>query len=131
MGEWATSGPAVSSEGSPAMRYKEIAGLARKATVDFQAWERSRMVELEHATTAAREEIEAAVDREQRTMSQAHRWWRMALDNVAKLSWVSAGPDPEPIESARASQLSRYTEDVRTGYQELTQAVLDLGWRAR
>nr|WP_034278627.1 hypothetical protein [Haloechinothrix halophila] len=113
------------------MRYKEIAGLARKATVDLQAWERSRMAELESATVAAREEIEAATEREQRAMSQAQRWWRMALDNVARLSWVNVGPEPEPIDSARASQLSRYTEDVRSGYQELTQAVLDLGWRAR
>ncbi|MPY97582.1 MAG: hypothetical protein GEU97_06190 [Actinophytocola sp.] len=130
MGEWSEAS-GVSSDVSPAMRYKEIAGLARKATVDLQAWERSRMAELEHATAAAREEIEAATDREQRMMSQAHRWWRMALDNVAKLSWVSAGLEPEPIESARASQRSRYTEDVRAGYQELTQAVLDLSWRAR
>ncbi|MPY78623.1 MAG: hypothetical protein GEV04_09025 [Actinophytocola sp.] len=113
------------------MRYKEIAGLAQKATVDLQAWERSRAAELESATAAARGEIEAAIDREQRTMDQAHRWWRMALDNVARLSWVMVGPEPEPIDSARASQLTRYTDDVRSGYQELTQAVLDLGWRAR
>lgn len=125
------SAPASAAEVSPAMRYKEIAGLARKATVDLQAWERSRMAELESATAAAREEIEAATEREQRTMSQAQRWWRMALDNVARLSWVNVDPEPEPIDSARASQLSRYTEDVRSGYQELTQAVLDLGWRAR
>ena len=114
-----------------AMRYKEIASLARKATVDVQSWERSRAVELEPAIEAARADVEAATEREQGAMTQARRWWRMAVDNVARLSWLDAGDEPEPAETARASHLDRHIEDVRTGYQDLTRAVQSLGWRAR
>jgi hypothetical protein len=62
---------------------------------------------------------------------RAIRWWKMAVHNVARLSWLEVGDEPEPTATARAQYLDRYLEEVKPSYQELVQAVLSLGWRAR
>ncbi|GAB3506763.1 hypothetical protein [Amycolatopsis cihanbeyliensis] len=120
------------TEGSTAaMRYKEIIGLARRAADDLRSWELSRAEELAAARATAEAEVAAAVEREQVTTERANRWWRMAADNVDRVSWLETGAAPEPIDSARGEWLDRYLEDIRPTYQELNQAILNLGWRAR
>lgn len=114
-----------------AVRYKEIMGLARKAADDLRSWELARAKELDTQIAAAAQRLDAAAERERATAERAHRWWRMAGDNVARLSWLDLGPDPEPLTSARGEYLDRYAEDVRAAYHELTQAILKLSWRAR
>ncbi|MFC4002672.1 hypothetical protein ACFS2C_04175 [Prauserella oleivorans] len=114
-----------------AVRYKEIVGLARKAAADLRAWEESRAEELNGEIAAAAEKVTAATEAEQAMNDRARRWWNMAADNVARLSWLDVGPEPEPIASARGEWLHRYAEDIRPAYHELTQAVLKLSWRAR
>ncbi|MGH3520969.1 MAG: hypothetical protein ACRDQ7_27055 [Haloechinothrix sp.] len=118
-------------EPTAAVRYKEIIGLARKAANDLRAWELARAEELESAIAAAGAEVATAAEREERAAAQANRWWRMAGDNVSRLSWLEVGAPPEPAGSARGEWLDRYTEDVRPAYHELTQAIFKLGWRAR
>ncbi|PRX44668.1 hypothetical protein B0I33_111181 [Prauserella shujinwangii] len=121
----------MTDDATAAMRYKEIIGLARKAAEDLRAWERHRAEELDVAIGAAATEVSAAAEREQRVTERVDRWWRMACDNVSRLSWLDAGEPPEPVPSARGELLDRYAEDVRPAYHELTQAILNLGWRAR
>lgn len=41
------------------------------------------------------------------------------------------GDNPRPVTTARAAYLERYLEEVKPSYQELVQAVLGLGWRAK
>lgn len=118
-------------EPGAAVRYKEVMGLARKAADDLRAWERARARELDAEISAAEQRVEKAAERERTAGERAHRFWRMACDNISRLSWLAPGPDPEPVPSASSEHLDRYAEDVRTAYQELTQSVLALGWRAR
>lgn len=121
----------MTPEPTAAMRYKEIIGSARKAANDLRAWELARAQELDSAIAIAAAEVTRAAERERATVERAHRWWRMAADNVARLTWLDIGPEPEPVPTARGEWLDRHTEDVRPAYRELTEAVLKLGWRAR
>jgi hypothetical protein len=116
---------------SAAVRYKEIVGLARKAGDDLRSWELARADELEAAIARKQAEVVAAREREQRSADRVNRWWRMASDNVDRMSWLEAGSPPEPAPSARGEWLDRYLEDVRPAYHELNQAILNLGWRSR
>ncbi|WP_116046922.1 hypothetical protein [Amycolatopsis palatopharyngis] len=118
-------------EPTAAVRYKEIVALARKSADDLRSWELARTEELDGAIAGAVTEIDRATQREQSTAERANRWWRMAVDNVSRVSWLEAGAPPEPVTSARGEWLSRYLEDVRPAYHELNQAILNLGWRAR
>ncbi|SFP69292.1 hypothetical protein SAMN05421810_103120 [Amycolatopsis arida] len=118
-------------EVTAAMRYKETIGLARKAADDLRSWELARAEELAVAIAAARAEVARAAEREEAMAERAHRWWRMAADNVDRVSWLTAGEPPEPVPSARGEWVDRYAEDVRPAYHELNQAILHLGWRAR
>lgn len=120
-----------SDRATAAMRYKEIVGLARKAGEDLRTWELHRAAELDAEIGAAAADLTAATQREERVSERGQRWWRMARDNVSRLSWLDAGEEPEPVASARGEQLDRYVEDVRPAYHELTQAILNLGWRSR
>lgn len=121
----------MTSEQSAATRYKEIIGLARKATSDLRAWELDRAQQLDAVIAAAAAAVAEATEREQATEERARRWWRMAADSAARVSWLEVGPEPDPVSSARGEWLDRYTEDIRPAYHELTEAVLKLGWRAR
>jgi hypothetical protein len=114
-----------------AMRYKEIAGLAAKAANDLRAWELARAEELESTIASASAAVEAATEREQRTVQGARHWWRMAEDNVSRLQWLELADPPGPAPHARGDLLDRYLEGVKPIYNELVQAVLNLGWRAR
>ncbi|KMS85987.1 hypothetical protein [Prauserella rugosa] len=114
-----------------AARYKEIIGLARKAAEDLRAWEQAREQQLHGEIAAAEQNVHAAAEAEQAMAERARRWWSMARDNVARLSWLDVGEEPTPVASARGDQASRYADDIRPAYHELTQAVLKLGWRAR
>ncbi|PXY34385.1 hypothetical protein BAY59_02285 [Prauserella coralliicola] len=121
----------MSEEPTAAMRYKEIIGLARKAAEDLRTWELARAEQLNGEIAARAEAVTAAEERERAMTDRANRWWRMAKDNVSRLSWLEVGAPPEPAASARGEWLHRYAEDVRPAYHELTQAILKLGWRAR
>jgi hypothetical protein len=114
-----------------AMRYKEIVGLARGSAEQLRAWELARAEELENALAEATQALTTATDREARARERAIRWWKMAVHNVERLSWLDVGDEPEPRPTARAQYLDRYLEEVKPSYQELVQAVLSLGWRAR
>lgn len=114
-----------------ATRYKEIIGLAGKAADDLRSWELARADELGAARARAEAEVRSAAAREEHAQQRANRWWRMASDNVARLSWLRTGEPPEAAGSARGEHLDRYLEDIRPAYHELTQAILDLGWRSR
>jgi hypothetical protein len=117
---------------SAAMRYKEIVGLATKAGEDLRAWELHRAQELDTEIAAAQAAVAQAKEKEQRTAQAAHHWWRMAQDNVTRLSWLADTEDgPAPASNARGSHLDRYLNEVKAVYQELVDAVLSLGWRAR
>lgn len=72
-----------------------------------------------------------ARERETRTVQGAQHWWRMAQDNVSRLPWLEVGADPAPAPHAYASRLDLYLREVKEAYQELVDAVLSLGWRAR
>jgi hypothetical protein len=114
-----------------AMRYKEIVGLARGSAEQLRTWELARADELETSLAEATEAVTAAGEREAWAKERAIRWWKMAEHNVAQLTWLDVGGEPEPTASARAQYLDRYLEEVKPSYQELVQAVLSLGWRAR
>lgn len=116
---------------SAAARYKEIIGLARSAAEQLRAWEQTREQELYGQIHAAEENVTAAADAEEAMADRARRWWSMARDNVTRLSWLDVGADPEPVSTARGEQASRYADDIRPAYHELTQSVLKLSWRAR
>ncbi|RZQ64425.1 hypothetical protein [Amycolatopsis suaedae] len=114
-----------------AMRYKEIVALARGAEQQLRAWEVARVDELEAMIAAARNDVAEAAQQETKTQERVDRWWRMAVDNVSRLSWLEAGAGPEPNATARGAYLERYLEEVRPAYQELVQSILKLGWRAK
>ncbi|GAA1242701.1 hypothetical protein GCM10009676_30200 [Prauserella halophila] len=116
---------------SAAARYKEIIGLARTAAEELRAWEQARDRQLYGEIQAAEDNVAAAAEAEEAMADRARRWWSMARDNVARLSWLDVGADPEPVPNARGEQASRYADDIRPAYHELTQAVLKLSWRAR
>lgn len=116
---------------SAAMRYKEIVGLAAKAGEDLRTWELRRADELEAEIQAAEQAVADANAREQRTQQVVHNWWRMAVDNVSRLSWLEVADGPTPAAQARGAYLDRYLNDLKPMYQELVDAVLSLGWRAR
>ncbi|MTD58433.1 hypothetical protein [Amycolatopsis pithecellobii] len=116
---------------SPAMRYKEIIGLAAKAAEELRAWELRRAQELENEILAAEQAVAEATQREQRTAQVAHNWWRMAEDNVSRLPWLEVAEGPEPATNARGAWLDRYLNELKPIYQELVDSVLSLGWRAR
>jgi hypothetical protein len=116
---------------SAAMRYKEVVGFAGKAAEDLRAWELHRAQELDGEIAAAHAAVAEAREKEQRTAQAAHHWWRMAEDNVSRLTWLELAEGPTPATSARGSLLDRYFNDVKPLYQELVDAVLSLGWRAR
>lgn len=118
-------------EPTAAVRYKAIMGLAAKAAEDLRAWENNRAAELTAEIAAAAERVTEAAERERTTTERVERWWRMAGDNVSRLSWLDVGAPPEPEASARGDHLDRYTEDIRSAYNELTTAILNLGWRSR
>jgi hypothetical protein len=114
-----------------AMRYKEIIALSRGSAENLRTWELARAESLETEIEEAKTAIAAAADREARAAERATRWWRMALHNIQDLTWLPPGDDPRPIATARAAYLERYLEEVKPSYQELVQAVLGLGWRAK
>jgi hypothetical protein len=114
-----------------AMRYKEIIALSRGSADNLRAWELARAEALEAEVAAAQEAVAAAVEREERAGERAKRWWKMALHNVERLPWLAVGEEPKPVPTARPQYLDRYLEEVKPSYQELVQAVLGLGWRAK
>ncbi|GAA3558905.1 hypothetical protein GCM10022222_48080 [Amycolatopsis ultiminotia] len=116
---------------SPAMRYKEIVGLARGSAENLRTWELARAEEIERQLADAQAAVAQATEREEKAKERAVRWWKMALHNVSRLNFVEPPDDPEPVPTARAQYLDRYLEEVKPSYQELVQAVLALGWRAR
>lgn len=116
---------------SAAMRYKEIVGLASRARGELRAWESRRAQELDSQIAGAEAALEQARERERRTEQTVRNWWRMTSDNVARLSWLELGEEPVPTASAPASWLDRHLNEVKPIYQELVDAVLSLGWRAR
>ncbi|MBE1500127.1 hypothetical protein H4696_007227 [Amycolatopsis lexingtonensis] len=114
-----------------AMRYKEIIALSRGSAENLREWELQRAETLEAEIEEAKGAIEVAVDREQRAAERATRWWKMALHNIQGLLWLDPGDEPRPVMTARPAYLERYLEEVKPSYQELVQAVLGLGWRAK
>lgn len=114
-----------------AMRYKEIVGLARASAENLRSWETARADELEARLAEAHQAVADAAEREQRAVDRANRWWKMAQHNVEGLTWLPDGDAPQPVPTARAGYLDRYLEEVKPSYQELVQAVLALGWRAK
>lgn len=116
---------------SPAMRYKEIVGLARGSAENLRAWELARADEIERQLADAHAAVAEAVDREEKARERAARWWKMALHNITRLNFIETLDDPQPVTTARPQYLDRYLEEVKPSYQELVQAVLALGWRAK
>ncbi|RJQ85792.1 hypothetical protein [Amycolatopsis panacis] len=116
---------------SPAMRYKEIVGLARGSAENLRAWELARADEIERRLADAHAAVAEAVDREEKARERAARWWKMALHNITRLNFIETLDDPQPVTTARPQYLDRYLEEVKPSYQELVQAVLALGWRAK
>ncbi|MFC3454491.1 hypothetical protein [Amycolatopsis speibonae] len=114
-----------------AMRYKEIVGLARASAENLRSWEVARADELEARLAEAHQAVADAAEREQRAVDRASRWWKMAQHNVEGLSWLPEDEEPGPVSTARAGYLEKYLEEVKPSYQELVQAVLALGWRAK
>ena len=114
-----------------AMRYKEIIALSRGSAENLRDWELQRAEALEAEIEEAQAAIEAATERERRAAERATRWWKMALHNIQGLPWLPPGDDPQPVPTARPAYLERYLEEVKPSYQELVQAVLALGWRAK
>ncbi|OQO92944.1 hypothetical protein [Saccharomonospora piscinae] len=118
-------------EPTAAVRYKEIMGLARRAADELREWERRRAAELESRIAEAQARLDALAEQETAAQERAHRWWRMACDNVDRLPWLEPGQQPAVVTSARGEWADRYAEDIRITYRELTNAINDLGWRAR
>ncbi|MEC3975173.1 hypothetical protein [Amycolatopsis sp. H20-H5] len=114
-----------------AMRYKEIVGLARASAENLRTWELARADLLETELAEAHAAVAAAIERQDRAAERAGRWWKMALHNVERLTWLDTGEEPQPVPTARGQYLERYLEEVKPSYQELVQAVLALGWRAK
>jgi hypothetical protein len=121
----------IVQDSNAAMRYKETVGLASQAQHNLRNWEYERLEQLKGEIAAAKEAIEVAKEREAKAHRAAQRWWRMAEDNVSRLSWLEVADDPSPAIQARGDRLDRYLDDVRVAYNELVQSVLQLGWRAR
>lgn len=121
----------MTDEPTAAVRYKEIVGRADQAADELREWENTRADELNTLITAATAQVAAATEREQATTERASRWWRMAEDSVARLSWLEIGLSPEPVPSARADWLDHYVEEMRAAYQKLSRAILNLSWLAR
>ena len=114
-----------------AMRYKEIIALSRGSAENLRDWELQRAEALQAEIEEAQSAIEAATERENKAAERATRWWRMALHNIQGLLWLDPGDEPRPVTTARPAYLDRYLEEVKPSYQELVQAVLALGWRAK
>ena len=114
-----------------AMRYKEIIALSRGSAENLRKWELARAEALEAEIEEAQNAIAASTEREERAAERATRWWKMALHNIQGLTWLTPGDNPRPVTTARAAYLERYLEEVKPSYQELVQAVLALGWRAK
>lgn len=114
-----------------AMRYKEIIALSRGSAENLRGWELARADELAGEIEAAQTAIETATEREARAAERATRWWKMALHNIQGLTWLAPGDEPRSVSTARPAYLERYLEEVKPSYQELVQAVLALGWRAK
>ncbi|MEQ0559163.1 hypothetical protein ABJI51_08790 [Amycolatopsis sp. NEAU-NG30] len=114
-----------------AMRYKEIIALSRGSADNLRQWELARAEELQAQIEEAEQTIEREKEREARATERATRWWKMALHNIQGLNWLEPRDDPQPVPTARAAYLERYLEEVKPSYQELVQAVLGLGWRAK
>jgi hypothetical protein len=87
--------------------------------------------ELDGQIAGAEAALEQAREREQRTEQMVRNWWRMTADNIARLSWLELGEEPVPAANAPGSWLDRHLNEVKPIYQELVDAVLSLGWRAR
>jgi hypothetical protein len=121
----------MTDDATAAMRYKEIIALSRGSADRLREWELARVDELESQIEEARTAIEAAAERERNAAERATRWWKMALHNVQGLTWLAPGDEPQPVPTARAAYLDRYLQEVKPSYQELVQAVLGLGWRAK
>ncbi|MGW3962028.1 hypothetical protein ACWED2_19550 [Amycolatopsis sp. NPDC005003] len=121
----------MTDDATAAMRYKEIIALSRGSAENLREWELARAEALNAEIEAADAAIEAAAERETRAAERATRWWKMALHNIQGLPWLDPGDDPRPVATARAAYLERYLEEVKPSYQELVQAVLALGWRAK
>ncbi|WP_086849219.1 hypothetical protein [Amycolatopsis kentuckyensis] len=121
----------MTDDATAAMRYKEIIALSRGSAENLREWELARAEALESEIEAASAAIEVATDREARAAERATRWWKMALHNIQGLPWLDPGDNPRPVPTARAAYLERYLEEVKPSYQELVQAVLALGWRAK
>jgi hypothetical protein len=114
-----------------AMRYKEIIALSRGSADNLRTWELQRAESIEAEIEEASNAIAVAAEREERAAERATRWWKMALHNIQGLMWLPPGDNPRPVPTARAAYLDRYLEEVKPSYQELVQAVLSLGWRAK
>jgi hypothetical protein len=121
----------MTDDATAAMRYKEIIALSRGSADRLREWELARVDELESQIEEARTAIEAAAARERNAAERATRWWKMALHNIQGLTWLAPGDEPQPVPTARAAYLDRYLQEVKPSYQELVQAVLGLGWRAK
>jgi|SRR5207302_10622303 len=116
---------------SAAMRYKEIVGLTAKAAEDLRGYEQRRIRELDTEIAAAEALVSQAREREERTAQTVRNWWRMVKDNVSRLPWLELGEEPVPATNGHASWLDRYLGGVKPLYQELVDAILSMGWRAR
>ncbi|SEP52999.1 hypothetical protein [Amycolatopsis saalfeldensis] len=114
-----------------AMRYKEVVGMARGSAENLRAWELARADEIERQLAEAHAAVAAATERESKAGERAARWWKMALHNVSRLTFVDSSEEPQAVTTARPQYLERYLEEVKPSYQELVQAVLSLGWRAK
>ncbi len=121
----------MTDDATAAMRYKEIIALSRGSADNLREWELARAKALDAEIEAAEAAIEVATEREARAAERATRWWKMALHNIQGLPWLDPGDNPRPVPTARAAYLERYLEEVKPSYQELVQAVLALGWRAK
>ena len=122
----------MSDDGATAaMRYKEIIALSRGSAENLRAWELARAEALDTEIAEGGAAVTAAIEREERAGERATRWWKMALHNIEGLSWLVIGENPKIVPTARPAYLDRYLEEVKPSYQELVQAVLGLGWRAK
>lgn len=105
--------------------------MARGSAENLRAWELARADEIERQLAEAHAAVAAATEREEKAAERASRWWKMALHNVSRLTFVDSSEEPQAVATARPQYLERYLEEVKPSYQELVQAVLGLGWRAK